>query len=83
MKAKNQLLRVSLIWILLYVIAMSAAETFSDELGIYSSVTLPVTIIFAIVLYVFVKKKNLSEEIGLCPNAKLAWSSSLHCLYIT
>lgn len=80
MKAKNQLLRVSLIWILLYVIAMSAAETFSDELGIYSSVTLPVTIIFAIVLYVFVKKKNLSEEIGLCPNAKLAYSNVWYCV---
>lgn len=63
--AKNEL-SFSLALIALYVILFSAADSFSASVGIVKIFTAPLCILFAIFLWIFIRKNHLEEKYGLC-----------------
>ena len=63
---KKNPLNFSLIWIVAYVILLSVADSFSATLGINKIITAPVSIIFALLCFGFIKKYDLLEQYGLC-----------------
>lgn len=62
---KNEL-NFSLMWIIAYVVLLSAAVSFSSSLGFEKIITTPVSIVFALLIFGFIKKHDLSEQYGLC-----------------
>jgi len=56
----------SVIWIVLYVVLLSNADSISEQLGVQKSVTAPLCVIMAAVLLGFVFKNGLAEKYGLC-----------------
>lgn len=63
---KKNLLNFSLVWIFAYVFIFSAADSFSEALGTEKILTAPVSLLFAGVLFGFLKRHDLMEECGLC-----------------
>lgn len=63
--ARNEL-SFSLVWIMLYVILFSAADSFSSSVGIAKIITAPLCILFVILLWNFIRKDRLTEKYGLC-----------------
>ena len=53
-------------WIIAYVVLASAADNFSENLGIPKIVTLPVLIALSVILYFFVRKNGLRQKYGFC-----------------
>lgn len=63
---KKNRLDFSLAWIIIYVVLTSAAENFSDLLGFMKVITAPMLLLFALLLFCWIRKYGLSEEYGLC-----------------
>ena len=62
---KNEL-NFSLAWIIAYVVLLSVADNFSASLGVKKIITAPVSIAFALLIFGFIKKHDLSKQYGLC-----------------
>ncbi len=56
----------SVIWIAAYVILFSAADSFSESLKIQKIITAPVGILFALILFFWIRKNDLLKKYGLC-----------------
>lgn len=62
---KNEL-SFALIWIGLYVVLFSVADSASSSVGIVKSVTAPLCIIMSMIIYFWISKNGLKEKYGLC-----------------
>lgn len=62
---KNGLL-FAIVWIVVYVIGLSAADNVSVSIGIEKSVTVIVCFLMTAIVYTWIKKNDLSEVYGLC-----------------
>lgn len=62
---KNKL-HFSLAWIFSYVVLASAADSFSDFLGLMKVITAPMLLLFALLLLGWIGRHGLWEEYGLC-----------------
>ncbi len=62
---KNEL-TFAIAWIIAYVVLFSAADNFSTSLGIKKILTAPVGVLFALFLFVWIRKNSLLEKYGLC-----------------
>lgn len=60
-------LQFALIWIGIYVVLMSLADSVSQRIGVAKIVTAPVCIGLVLVIYLWICKNGLKEEYGLCP----------------
>ena len=56
----------TLIWIAAYVILFSVADKASEALGIYKIITVPVGLLLALILFVWIKRNDLMKKYGLC-----------------
>ena len=61
---KNELF-FALIWIAVYVIGISTADGFSEEIGILKVITLPVALVLSFFLYGWIRKNKLQQYYGL------------------
>lgn len=61
---KNELF-FALVWIVVYIVLFSIADTVSDQIGIIKIVTLPVTLAFVLLIIAFVRNNHLWEYYGL------------------
>ncbi len=59
-------LAFAIVWIIVYVVLLSVADNFSHSLGFEKIITAPVSVLLALVLFLWIKKHNLSEKYGLC-----------------
>ena len=68
-------IRFAVIWIIAYVVLVSAGDNLSQAFGISKIVTLPVLVVLSAILFLFVKNNGLTEKYGLCrpqiPGAKM------------
>lgn len=68
-------IRFAVIWIIAYVVLVSAGDNLSQAFGISKIVTLPVLVVLSAILFSFVKNNGLAEKYGLCrpqiPGAKM------------
>lgn len=62
---KNEL-TFSIIWIVLYVVLCSVADSISGDIGISKIVTAPLCIVMTIIIYCWIRKNGLNEKFGLC-----------------
>ena len=69
-------LTFSIIWIVAYCVLASVGDNLSDTLGISKIITLPILLVLATVLFLFIKSNNLTEKYGFC-RAKVAASKML------
>lgn len=74
---KKNRLNFSLAWIISYVVLTIAADSFSDLLGFIKVITAPTHIFFALLLFCWIRKYDLSEEYGLC-SIKGNWNNHLY-----
>ena len=72
---KNEL-GFSIIWIIAYCILASIGANRSDELGIAKVITLPILLVLSLILFLFIKRNNLTEKYGFC-KADIAASKML------
>ena len=56
----------SIIWIILYVVLLSIADSVSESLGTEKLITAPLCILMTAFLFFWLKKNNLMEKYGLC-----------------
>ena len=56
----------SIIWIILYVVLLSIADSVSESLGTAKLITAPLCILMTAFLFFWLKKNNLMEKYGLC-----------------
>ena len=66
----------SIIWIIAYCILASIGDNLSDELGISKVITLPILLVLTVILFLFIKRNNLTEKYGFC-KADIAASKML------
>ena len=59
-------LTFSIVWIVAYCVLMSIGDGLSQEVGIEKTVTLPIALALSVLLFVFIKRNNLTKEYGLC-----------------
>lgn len=62
---KNEL-NFSLLWIAVYIVLFSLADSISGFLGIEKIITAPLGILFAVLLWCWIRRLNLWEKYGLC-----------------
>lgn len=62
---KNEL-TFSLLWIAVYVVLFSLADSISSSLGIEKIITAPLCILIVVFLWCWIRRRNLSEKYGLC-----------------
>lgn len=62
---KNEL-TFSLVWIVMYVVLFSIADSVSLDLGIAKIITVPICVFMTIFLAVWIAKNGLGEKYGLC-----------------
>ena len=72
---KNEL-GFSIIWIIAYCILASIGDNISDELGIAKVITLPILLVLSLILFLFIKRNNLTDKYGFC-KADIAASKML------
>lgn len=70
-------LTFAIVWIIAYVVLFSMADNFSQSLGLEKIITAPLSVFFASVLFLWIKKHNLSEKYGLC-SFKGSWKRYLY-----
>lgn len=75
---KNEL-TFAIVWIVAYVVLFSAADSFSESLGIAKVITAPVGVVLALFLFAWIRKNGLLEKYGLCP-FRGNWGSYLYFL---
>jgi len=73
---KNEL-TFSIIWIVAYCVLASIGDNLSDTLGISKVITLPVLLVLSAIMFLFVKKNNLTKKYGFC-KADVAASKMLY-----
>ena len=56
----------SIVWIILYVVLLSIADSVSESLGTAKLITAPLCVLMTIFLFFWLKKNNLMEKYGLC-----------------
>lgn len=59
-------LTFSIVWIILYVVLLSIADSVSESLGTAKLITAPLCILMTAFLFFWLKKNNLMEKYGLC-----------------
>ena len=59
-------LRFAIIWIVIYCVLQSLANSLNEEIGIEFSASAVFCIIQAVILFFFIRKNNLMERYGLC-----------------
>ena len=62
---KNELW-FSIIWIIAYCVLASMGDNLSDTLGITKVITLPILLLLSVILFLFIKRNNLTEKYGFC-----------------
>lgn len=62
---KNEL-NFALIWIGIYVVSLSVADSISGSVGTAKLVTAPVCIVLTLIIYLWIRKNDLKEKYGLC-----------------
>lgn len=62
---KNEL-NFALIWIGIYVVLMSVADSISESIGTTKLVTAPLCIVMTAIIYFWIRKNGLKEKYGLC-----------------
>ena len=62
---KNELW-FSLLWIILYVVTFSIADSISLSLGTAKLITAPLTVVFALLLFYWIKNNHFTVEYGIC-----------------
>lgn len=62
---KNEL-HFAFIWICLYVVLFSVADSLSASIGMKKIVTAPLSILMSIFIYLWIRKYDLMEKYGLC-----------------
>ena len=72
---KNELV-FSIIWIIAYCVLASMGDNISDDLGISKVITLPILLALSVILFLFIKRNNLTEKYGFC-KANVAASKML------
>ena len=65
---KNEL-TFAIVWIVIYCVLQSLANSFNEIIGIEYSANAVLCILQTIVLFAFIKKHNLSERYGLCKSS--------------
>lgn len=56
----------AIIWIVVYVVLLSAADNISEAIGIYKLITVIVCLIISTILFLWIKKNHLLTKYGLC-----------------
>ena len=70
---KNGIL-FSILWIVVYVVGLSAADVLSLSLGVQKSVTAAAGLLLSAVLYGFLRRHGLTKAYGLCcPSVPARW----------
>lgn len=72
---KNEL-GFAIAWIIAYCVLMSIGDSLSEKVGVAKSVTLAISVMLSVSLFVFIKKNNLLVKYGLC-KPKIAASKML------
>ena len=62
-------LRFAIIWIVIYCVLQSLANSFNEEIGIEFSASAVLCVIQAAILFFFIRKNSLSERYGLCKSS--------------
>ena len=62
---RNQLL-FALVWIGIYVLAFSVADSVSESFGVRSCITVPLGLLMSVLLFVLISRNQLSDYFGLC-----------------
>ena len=57
----------ALIWIGIYVVLMSAADSVSETIGAAKIITAPVCVGLVLAMYLWIRRNGLKEKYGLCP----------------
>ena len=65
---KNEL-TFAIIWIVIYCVLQSLANSLNETIGIKFSANAIFAILQAVILFVFIQKNNLSEQYGLCKSS--------------
>lgn len=65
MNMKNKELRVTIAFIVTYVVGMSYADILSGRIGVNKSITFPFSLILTIFLLLYINKRGLSSRYGL------------------
>lgn len=63
---KKSELWFSLLWIMLYVVTFSIADSISLSLGTAKLITAPLTVLFVLFLFYWIKRNHFTAEYGLC-----------------
>lgn len=77
MNRKNELV-FSLLWIVSYVVLFSIADAISDSIGIIKIITLPITVVLALIIVAFIRKDHLWEYYGVCRFKGIKWSRYIY-----
>ena len=72
---KNELW-FSIMWIIAYCVLASIGDNLSDVIGISKVITLPILFVLSLILFLFIKRNNLTEKYGFC-KADIAASKML------
>ena len=76
---KNELV-FALIWIGVYVIGISIADSLSEQFGILKVVTMPVALVLSLFLYGWIRKNKLKQYYGLRQVASVDYRKYLYFL---
>lgn len=63
---KNEL-NFALLWIGIYVVSLSIADSISETLGTVKLISAPICILLTAIMYFWIRNNNLKEKYGLCP----------------
>ncbi len=66
---KNEM-NFALVWIGLYVVLMSVADSLSESVGMAKCVTAPLAVVMTLVIFFWIRKNGLMEKFGLCKPEK-------------
>ncbi len=66
----------AVLWIVAYVVLFSLGDSLSESTGVEQLITLPIALLMAVVLVVFISKNGLKEYYGLC-KVKGSWKNYL------
>ena len=62
-------LRFAIIWIVIYCVLQSLANSINEEIGVEYSASAVLCVIQAVILFLFIWKNGLSERYGLCKSS--------------
>ena len=62
-------LRFAIIWIVIYCVLQSVANSINEVIGIEFSASAVLCVIQAVIIFSFIRRNNLSERYGLCKSS--------------